>query len=412
MISSPVLPARATHPRPADMALLENQTILLIAPQPWNHLQISKHYYAIELARRGNVVFYLEPPNTSSRRGIWTERAADNPGISIVRYRLGFPMLLRFHARRLYDWLMRRRIRQILKIIRRPIDIVWSFEFNLFSDLRDFGAPLVVFHPVDPLSAAHQVSVARSASAVFSVSEDILGNFRDIKVPAWFINHGLSRPFAEVARSSIGLTTTADGVVRVGYAGNLTRPPLNRAVLGQMIAENPTVEFHFWGPSIIPRDFRPTVADEISRFISLLERSPNVRIHGPIPAEDLARQLQQMDCLVLSYSLDPRESDRSNSHKILEYLSTGKVVVSSRLSTYATHSELMRMPENGDDAHLPALLRETLERLEEFNAVNRQDERRLFALDNTYERQLDRIEAKLSEVAPGIPNAKGCKWPG
>lgn len=386
------------------MALLENRTILLISPQPWNHLQISKHFYAIELARRGNVVFYLEPPNRSSRRGISVERVSDNPGISIVRYRLGFPMLLRFHARPLYDWLMRRRIRKILKVIRRPIDIVWSFEFNLFSDLRDFGAPLAVFHPVDPLSASHQVSVARSASAVFSVSEDILANFRDIKVPAWFINHGLSRPFAEIARCSLGLTATADGVVRVGYAGNLIRPPLNRAVLGQMILEHPTVEFHFWGPSAVPRSLSPKVADEISRFISLLERSPNVRIHGSIPAEDLARQLQQMDCLVLSYSLDLRESDRSNSHKILEYLSTGKVVVSSRLSTYVSHSELLRMPENGDDARLPGLLRDTLERLEEFNAVNRQDERRLFALDNTYAKQLDRIEAKLSEVTPGFPN--------
>jgi len=43
------------------MALLENQTVLLIAPQPWNHIHLSKHHYAIELARRGNAVYYLDP---------------------------------------------------------------------------------------------------------------------------------------------------------------------------------------------------------------------------------------------------------------------------------------------------------------------------------------------------------------
>lgn len=392
------------------MALLANRAILLIAPQPWNHLQISKHYYAIELARRGNIVYFLEPPGAGSGRSISVEQAGDNPGIWVIRYQLWFPMLLRFHARPLFDWLMRRQIKRILNAIGRPIDIVWCFEFNLFPDLRIFRAPLRVFHPVDPLSAPHQVSVGRSASAIFSVSEDILANFRDIEVPAWFVNHGLSRSFAEVARTSLGLPSSAGSVIRVGYAGNLIRPPLNRAVLEQMITENPSVEFHFWGPTAVPQSYPPDIGDEIRRFTSFLDRAPNVRLYGSVSPEQLAHQLQQMDCLVLSYSIDSRESDRSNSHKILEYLSTGKVIVSSRLSTYVPHAGLLRMPEDGDDSQLPALMRDTLARLAEFNAVNRQDERRMFALDNTYERQLDRIEAKLSEVAPlDVPSHTGVR---
>jgi glycosyltransferase involved in cell wall biosynthesis len=381
------------------MRLLANRAILLIAPQPWNHLQISKHCYAIELARRGNTVYFLEPPAAGLGRRMSVNQVGDNPGISVISYQLWFPMLLRFHARPLFDWLMRRQIRRILNAIGRPIDVVWCFEFNLFPDLRIFGAPLRVFHPVDPLSAPHQVRVGRSASAIFSVSEDILANFRDIEVPAWFINHGLSRSFAEVARSSLGLTTRTGDVIRVGYSGNLTRPPLNRAVLEQMITENPSVEFHFWGPTEVPQSYPPDIGNEIRRFTSFLDCAPNVQLHGSVSPEELANQLQQMDCLVLSYSIDHRESDRSNSHKILEYLSTGKVIVSSRLSTYVPRAGLLRMPDDGDDSQLPALMRDTLARLEEFNAVNRQDERRMFALDNTYERQLDRIEAKLSEVA-------------
>lgn len=386
--------ARSCHP-PADVTLLEDQAILLIAPQPWNHLQISKHHYAIELARRGNTVYYLEPPDSDLQSAVEIERAAGYPGVWVIRYRPLFPFGLRFHARWLFDKLMRLQIRKVLSAIPRPIDVVWSFEFNLFTDLRDFGAPLAVFHPVDPIGAPYQLNVARSANAIFSVSEDILGNFRDIGVPAWVINHGLSRPFAEAARSRLGQGGVVDGIVRVGYAGNLARPQLNRPVIRRMVEENPEVEFHFWGPIEAPPSLASSFSGEIAGFIECLQRSANVRLHGEISAQELARELQDMDCLVLSYSLDPRESDRSNSHKILEYMSTGKVIVSSRISTYVPHSELLRMPEDGDDSRLPALLRDTLERLDELNALELQDKRRLFALDNTYERQLDRIRIKL-----------------
>jgi len=162
-----------------------------------------------------------------------------------------------------------------------------------------------------------------------------------------------------------------------------------------MVEENPEVEFHFWGPTEAPPSLASSFSGEIAGFIEFLQRSSNVRLHGEISAQELAQELQDMDCLVLSYSLDPRESDRSNSHKILEYMSTGKVIVSSRISTYVPHSELLRMPDDGDDSRLPALLRDTLERLDELNALELQDKRRLFALDNTYERQLDRIIIKL-----------------
>jgi glycosyltransferase involved in cell wall biosynthesis len=377
------------------MALLENQTVLLIAPQPWNHIHLSKHHYTIELARRGNRVYYLDPPDATVSRGVRVEQVDDHPEIRVVRYRPAFPFMLRFHARPLFNLLMRRQIRAILGAIGQPIDVVWSFEFNLFSDLRAFGAKVAIFHPVDPLSDRHQVDVARSADVVFSVSEDILANFRGIRVPAWFINHGLSDSFAEIARSRPELEYNRNDVLRVGYAGNLTRPPMNRAVLRRMILENPSVEFHFWGPSEVEGDIHGETLSEAAEFIRFLRDAPNVQLYGSVAPAELARRMQAMDCFVLAYSLHPDESDRSNSHKILEYLSTGKAIVSSRISTYAGQKALLRMPDDGDDSRLPALLRETLDGLEKFNAPALQDERRRFALDHTYARQLDRIREKL-----------------
>src|SRR5690606_6788212 len=44
------------------MEYLNNKNILLISPEPWSHIFVSKHHYAIELAKRGNYVYFLNPP--------------------------------------------------------------------------------------------------------------------------------------------------------------------------------------------------------------------------------------------------------------------------------------------------------------------------------------------------------------
>jgi hypothetical protein len=45
------------------MTVLKNKTILVISPNNWGTMHISKHHYAIELARLGNSVYFLNPPN-------------------------------------------------------------------------------------------------------------------------------------------------------------------------------------------------------------------------------------------------------------------------------------------------------------------------------------------------------------
>ena len=275
--------------------------------------------------------------------------------------------------------------------IAAPIDIVWSFDVNLYSNLKAFEPRIAIFHPVDPVSLPHQVNVARSADAVFSVSEKILARFRHLGVPVWFINHGLSRSFEEAARNPVACSSS-ESPRRVGYAGNLLRLPVNRPVIRSMVEENPDVEFHFWGPVELLSD-SPA---EVSSFIAFLRNARNVHLHGVVSPAELATQLQRMDCMVLAYCEDARESDRSNSHKILEYLSTGKVIVSSRISTYESEPNLLRMSSTADDSDLPALLRDTLDRLGEFNSARLQALRRQFALENTYSKQLDRIESRLA----------------
>lgn len=379
---------------------LRDETILLISPQSWEHIAISKHHYARELARRGNRVFYLDPPVPDLAAPVTIEAISDTPGLSVVRYRPMIPLDLRFHARRVYNALLRLQTRRIRRAIAQPITVTWCFDTTLFTDLRLFGASLNIYHPVDTVHDPRQILPAKTADAVLAVSEPFVRAFSGVATPAWFVNHGLAEEFASEARRMRDVAPRQEasgGTVRIGYAGNLVNPAVGRDVLRVMIAAHPEVEFHFWGPyEILP--YMLPVAPEIPAFIDFLRRAPNVRLHGPTPSAVLAREMQAMDVFLLAYSPAGPAYDCSNSHKILEYLSTGKVTVSSRISTYADRRDLLVMPQDGDDAKLPELLDRVLERLDELNSPERQALRRAFALENTYSCHIDRIAALVSQL--------------
>ena len=378
------------------MTVLEGKKILLVSPQPWDHIHISKHHYALELARRGNEVVFLDPPGSSVQGKVSLDGVAESSHIKVLRYGLEVPMAVRIHARPVFDVLINRRIAAFKRLVGIP-DVVWCFEFNLFRDLRVFGGRTKLFHPVDPVSQPHHLDVARSADLVISVSEEILSWYRDIPVPRLLVNHGLPQAFVD-AYSEGENVQRRPGPPRVGYSGNLGHHLLNRVVLLRMVNENPGVEFHFWGPSETLDGEAPELKNDVRAFVQELQRRENAIVHGRVSTSTLASDFQQMDCFVSTYLLERGEHTRRNSHKLLEYLSAGKVVISSRIATYEGREDLIEMPSDSDDSVLPQMLRDTLQRLPELNSAARQAARRNFALQNTYERQVDCIQRKLSAM--------------
>ncbi len=382
--------------------VLRGKTILLISPQSWDHLKISKHHYAIELARRGNTVFFLEPPRTTGSFGVRMIPIRDYPGIQRVEYRAHFPYKLRFHFRKLFDHLVLAQISKIVRKIAEPLDIVWCFEPNLYSDLRAFSAPFTIYHPVDVVLYSYQINVARSANIVFSVSETILRHFVSINVPSYLINHGLATPFANAANRyepQEAFNKPGDGTARrtrVGYAGNLAHPAVNRPMLQRVITDHPEVDFHIWGPADAPLD--ATRDYSVTGFFRFLTLQSNVILHGEVRPDVLAEALTSVDCLVLCYVCNTPTFDCSNSHKVLEYLSTGRVIVSTPISYYQGRRDLLRITEAADGSDFADLLADTLCRLETFNTIEAQQHRRRFALLGTYEQRVNTISQRIGSM--------------
>ncbi len=367
-----------------DLSILRDKTVLLVSPQPWDHIFLSKHHYAEALARH-NRVFFLEPPVDIGPRGVRLSPAEGAPGVTVVSWRPFFPRRLRFHLYGLYRWLIGQDARRIAERLPSKLDIVWCFDFNLFPDLSAFGAPLKIFHPVDPLTQRRQVDIGQGADLIISVSKEILANFdgRRFAGRTLLVNHGLAPVFADLAQSP-AVTPTRKGI-QAGFAGNLDRKIINLRVLKRLAGSHPDVTFNFWGPF--------DAAGALARTLAPL---PNVRLHGPLNKAELAKAMAPMDVFLLAYVDDEAEYDRSNAHKLLEYMSTGKTILASPMHIYADDPELVRMPANDSDEAFLAAFAKLIGDLPGLNGARVAMRRKAFAKGFTYEANLAVIDAALA----------------
>lgn len=362
-----------------------DKKILILSPQPWNYFFISKHHYALELAK-DNDVWFLSAPQP----GIgWKKELAKNnvrSRLTVIKYKLPLPQFFRFHVNKLYRYINRQTVKQMLKRIVPHFDLCIDFGcYSLYENVDFVSAADKIFFPVDNFS--NMPFTQRGAQYLFTVSEVIRKKFSDAGISCHFINHGLSADFASRAKKELENNNSWKKRERitVGYSGNLFIRFLNRDIFRQLIDENREIAFHLFGST----EFNKTDAGEAEWF-RYLSSQPNVFLRGFLMPEQLADDLQSMDALLLCYKADNKDYFGENTHKMLEYLSTGKAIISSHISLYAD-SVMISMTEAGNDEALPLLFSKTIKELEIHNSVELREKRIAYALDNTYAEQIKRI---------------------
>ncbi|MCP4787044.1 MAG: glycosyltransferase family 4 protein [Fuerstiella sp.] len=373
--------------------------VLMISPQVWDFIHVSKHHYTKEIARSASKVFFLEPPLPHAAE-ITVTSVPENETISVVRCRATIPRWVRFKANWLYQMFLRRHIHRLRSKL-GELDVVWCFEPNLYPRPELFGGNTTLYHVVDPVPYQRQVEIGGRTDAVVSVSPKIIKRFEGITPDdrRLVVNHGLSEVFLKPHAGATDNTvpqgessTVQDGVIRFGYCGNLTRPQIDHSALMRIIGDHPRFEFHFWGP------YENTQGgSQQDNFVQFLKASDNVVLHGQVPTETLAFEIQRMSGFLLAYRADNVETDNSNSHKILEYLSTGKVIVSKPIEFYQG-SPLLEVAADDSTESYVKTFREVSTRLYHFNGPELFTMRKTFAATQTYASQLDRIVSFLMNL--------------
>jgi hypothetical protein len=375
---------------------LKNKTILILSPQAWGKMFVSKHHYAIELAKRGNTVYFLNPPDqlkVDRTESIEIKASNVHPNLFLIEHCLFFPYKLKFRLQPVFHWLIKFHIKRLLKKIDQPVDIVWSFDIENLYPLTYFKETFRIYHPMDEPQHKGAINAAYAADIIFSVTNEILEKYSQFKVSKNFINHGVSEYFLaeETVRKN-------NDPIRIGFSGNLLRTDIDRKILLQIIRENEQCIFEFWG-SFISEANSTEQAHQTKEFIDSLQRHENVVLHGVVAAQELAASIKQMDAFLICYDVQLDQSKGTNYHKVMEYLATGKVIISNNISSYHGKADLIQMVlERDTNRELPELFKKIIVSLEDYNSDELMRRRKDFAFSNTYGNQLDRIEDLIHEA--------------
>ncbi len=367
---------------------LNNKTVLIISPEYWGTNHVSKHHYALELAINGSLVYYLDPPSNRN------EILEVSKKLKVVKYRRRFKGI-----NRLPDWLrislIKIEISDILKIIKVPIDIVWSFDPFRFQDLDLFNVSYRIFHSVDLMSSKWDKYTAMKADLVLTSNSIILNRYRDVTGHKYNIGHGLSRFFLEPENlaPAQSLKRTPNRVA-IGYCGNLLIQYLDRKTFTEIIFDNPELDFYLIGP-YNESNISQNVSKEAKEFIDILRAQKNCFLLGAKPPEELYQYLNQMDILLICYQTQSYLNEVADPHKTLEYLSTGKVIVSSHMLSYESRNDLIEMSKN--NTQLGSLLANVAKNINTFNSQERKATRTTYARKRSYYNKIKEIERLIPD---------------
>ena len=116
---------------------------------------------------------------------------------------------------------------------------------------------------------------------------------------------------------------------------------------------------------------------------------------GAKEPSDLVNEISNMDAFLMCYDIENDPNKGSNSHKILEYLSTGKVIIANHVSDYKDY-DLFPMLNDKNTTNLIELFREVMQNVSFYNSIEYQNKRIRFALSNTYAKQIEIIESAIN----------------
>lgn len=373
-----------------------NKIVYLLSPDRWGTMRVSKHHYALELAEKGNTVYFIEPPGPGNR-GVKITPSGEHPTLFIVQYQHLYKGQ-RFLPGFIYRLLLNLQIKVLKNAIGQQPDIVWCFDTYRFLNLKWFKAPVSIFFAADHFSNDCLPEEAYTADVCLGVSDTIVELLKPSSKPVYFINHGLSQHFFKIASKTLdnlSFSFHPQNNLTVGYVGNLLMEAPDRNIMRQVISAHPGIQFIFWGQYEKKGNFVAFDDPEVFEFIKFLQSQHNVILRGAVHPSVLSEEIMKADMFWICWQTTISKIwDGSNSHKILEYLSTGKPVVSHYMSTYRNNN-LLDMLASKSNSGYPELFTKVVERVRAGEAVDLRRKRILFAIENAYQSHIAVIEKMI-----------------
>ncbi|MDN5205662.1 glycosyltransferase [Fulvivirgaceae bacterium BMA10] len=362
---------------------LRDKNILLISPEKWSDIRLSKHHYALTLSSRGNKVYFLNPPDN-----IKFKIELENKNLFIVD---AYPLFkgLRKLPRFLSAFLTTIEFRILERKMRVRFDVIWNFENSRFFNLSQIRQSILKISHIVDLNQNFQFKLAsQTCDIAFGVANSIVERHKVFNKHSFKISHGLAEGAFEEKEVKVD---KANGI-SAAYIGNLSIKYLDWDLLKEIIEQNVNVHFYFIGP-LGKSNLSGT--DNIPSLVEELMNHDRAHFMGKVPSNKIVSYLKNFDVMLLAYQVDKYPTQLENSHKLMEYMATGKVTVATYTDEYKDKGGLLEMVE--DKKNFSKAFHHVVNNLQHYNSIEKQDQRINFAKYNSYSRQLDRIENLIKQ---------------
>lgn len=353
----------------------------MISPESWGTSFVSKHHYAIELAKQNNTVYFLNGPTIAFKK------TKIEDGLYAIDYKPNYKGL-RYFPKPISAYLFKKEVKALEKYCEDEFDIIWNFDSSRFFNLAYLTSKIRICHIVDMAENIQRPLLAQTSDVCFCTSDFIKEELTPYNSRVAKIHHGYKVPLEEYQ-----LIETFDSEkVQVGYVGNLTRPCIDWELVQRLVQEYPDIQFNFIG------DYSQSNLSTIAinnNILDVLKSSANVTLVGSKESNLIPSYLQRFDVLLSVYKLE-NEADikqHSNLHKTMEYIGSGKVTVSTYSDEYKDKRELLEMVD--DREQFFERFDKVVKNLTHYNSDEKQLVRKEFTKNNTYSKQLERIEQIL-----------------
>ncbi|MBI2280232.1 MAG: hypothetical protein HYU68_06040 [Bacteroidetes bacterium] len=207
------------------------------------------------------------------------------------------------------------------------------------------------------------------------------------------INHGVDYDESQNINTSTEINLPGNNKIKAAYLGNLHRD-VNYKLIDQLSKANENVDFILIGP-YQGKKMGPSKISQVD--FDLLSKNKNVFFIGEIKSYDILAYLDKININLLLFN-DDAQVKHCNPHKLLFYLLSGKVIVSNIIDEYK-NSDLLVMSKSLD--LYGQEFNKVVNNLDFYNCDEIKSKRISFAKENTYKKQLERIEIIINRLNMG-----------
>lgn len=280
----------------------------------------------------------------------------------------------------LQRFLIRRKFEALQRLCEVRFDMVWSFDNSVFYDFSALPTEVYcISHIVDLNQDFNTATAAKTANCCFGVIPAIVERLQQYNAQSYLIPHAVQA----IPDQPDLMVLPGNNTVKALYTGNMSMPHIDWSLIIDLAIQYTHVDFVFMGSG--------NPGQEITERLKQL---PNFYFHEAVKSDQLIHYLYSADILLLAYT-DAYYTQYASPHKMLEYLASGKVIMATWTAEYQQlfdrESILMAKSHQG----YLSQFKEVVENLEFWNSDEKRHARKYFAKENTYKKQITKIENLL-----------------